>query len=72
MSIPSSAGGTPHPSRGGIYSRHLFAATDQGPTFQSQAPTFLAPATISPHRLFRALAAQVWVLDENERRVVVA
>ena len=26
----------------------------------------------APHRLFRALASQVWVLDENERRVVVA
>jgi hypothetical protein len=25
----------------------------------------------APHRLFRALASQVWVLDENERRIVV-
>lgn len=26
----------------------------------------------APHRLFRAVASHVWVLDENERRVVVA
>ncbi|RZS64567.1 pyridoxamine 5'-phosphate oxidase [Agromyces ramosus] len=26
----------------------------------------------APHRLFRAVASQVWVLDENERRVLVA